>query len=70
MASTFIARLATAMEDILDITPQIDPEDDTEQKPTQGLPGHEQMLKQLNRSTIKGQRRGRHLEDFVEQLLI
>jgi hypothetical protein len=42
-------RLKEEVEDILDVTVHIDPEDDSEQKPTQGLPGREQMLKQLNK---------------------
>jgi cation diffusion facilitator family transporter len=42
-------RLKDEVVDILDVTVHIDPEDDSEQKPTQGLPGREEMLKRLNK---------------------
>jgi cation diffusion facilitator family transporter len=43
------SRLKEEVEDILDVTVHIDPEDDAEKKPTQGLPSREQMIKQLKK---------------------
>lgn len=43
------SRLKAEVEDILDVTVHIDPEDDAEKKPTQGLPGREQMISQLKK---------------------